>query len=354
MLSMNSSPPPFLPITSRTLCLDGALGTYLMQRGENLDPLLWSAGNLVSNQTSIRNVHREYLEAGADIITTASYQVSYEGFAQAAGLDRSATNAKIADSCTLVRQAIREHLLSQPSHSGCSPSLAANSTRKFTAASIGTYGAHLADGSEYRGDYYISSQELKEWHWRKYQHILTLHSELVAFETIPCLSEVSAIIGCLQDAKEELPRLTPSWITIACNSSHTLNSGEKVEDFCRLIEDPSSGSSPLSSEELLVGVNCTSPEHTEGVVQHLLDSLHTSRRLVVYPNRGDPWDDVKQAYVTTPDLDKALDDRFLQCAQCCHDLCGERLAIFGGCCRTHPELIRRLHTLINHGWSSAV
>ncbi len=63
--------------------LDGGLATAMESRGADLDDDLWSAKMLIDAPEMIRQVHANFLKAGADIIATASYQASFEGFAQA-------------------------------------------------------------------------------------------------------------------------------------------------------------------------------------------------------------------------------------------------------------------------------
>lgn len=64
----------------KLVILDGALGTYLEEKGYDVKDKLWSAKFLDQNPQIIQKIHKEYLEAGAECIITASYQASYEGF----------------------------------------------------------------------------------------------------------------------------------------------------------------------------------------------------------------------------------------------------------------------------------
>lgn len=56
-------------------------------------------------------------------------------------------------------------------------------------ASIGAYGAHLNDGSEYTGSYAttVSPEEIKGWHRVRLSAVIEAGVDAVAIETIPCL-----------------------------------------------------------------------------------------------------------------------------------------------------------------------
>ncbi len=135
--------------------LDGALATELEQRGANLNDALWSARILLEDPDLIRQVHYDYLVAGADVITTASYQATFEGFARR-GLDHE-------QAAELMRLSVRLALEARDAF-WAEPANRAGRVRPLVAASVGPYGAYLADGSEYRGDYGLSVAELMDFH----------------------------------------------------------------------------------------------------------------------------------------------------------------------------------------------
>ena len=126
--------------------LDGAMATELEARGCDLADSLWSAKVLMENPQLIYDVHLDYFRAGAQVAITASYQATPEGFA-ARGLDETQSRALIARSVELARQARDAYRAENPAAKGL-----------LIAGSIGPYGAYLADGSEYRGDYQRSAQ----------------------------------------------------------------------------------------------------------------------------------------------------------------------------------------------------
>eukprot|EP01039_Chlorochromonas_danica_P006055 gene6055-6669_t len=311
-----------------TLILDGAMGTALEQKGEALHPVLWSAGHLVSNPARIQEIHTDYLASGADILTTSSYQISYEGFEEHLCLDRRQTDELIRLSSQLALSAVGE-----------------DHKDKIVASSIGCYGAHLADGSEFFGSYGKSRQELLAWHAAKLPVHVASGAHALAFETVPSLEEV----GALAQAVNDLPVNVQAWISLCCRSSSQLSHGETIEDACRAIEDadpfrkPSEALAQVEGDSdgrnvsrLAVGVNCTAPELVEDILQTFRDCCRKDRILLAYPNRGETWDAEKRCF----DNSRPLDCRsFSDMAQRWKEA-GAR--IIGGCCRTDANLIASL------------
>lgn len=207
--------------------LDGGLATTLQLRGEELDELLWAAGPLLTDPSKITDTHREFYDAGCDIAITSSYQMSYEGL-QAKGCDRNTTNSLLQLSTDCAREAARTF------------------TNKLVAASIGCYGAHLCDGSEYFARYGKSVSELREWHHDKFEILAASGPDLIACETIPCVDEVKALTQVLSSSPSNSSHCK-AYISVACNSSMTLTSGELVEDYLRAIFDPSLPDTPSKS-----------------------------------------------------------------------------------------------------------
>ena len=129
--------------------LDGGLSNALVARGHDLSDDLWTAALLRDRPEEVAAVHRAYFAAGAEVATTASYQASVPGF-ERAGLSRAEAEALVRRSVTLARE-VRDEL-------------AGDGRRRLVAASVGPYGAVLADGSEYRGRYGIGAARLRDFH----------------------------------------------------------------------------------------------------------------------------------------------------------------------------------------------
>ena len=255
------------------MILDGGLATELEAKGCDLSDELWSAGLLMNRPDLIRDVHLEYLQAGADCISSASYQATIEAFVNR-GLTDDEAVALIERSVTLARQA-RDEFWAQPN----------NRIGRFeplVAASIGPYGAFLADGSEFRGDYGLSADELESFHRRRWQILTSCGADLAACETLPSLPEAVALRRLL----EQTPGLT-AWFSFSCSNDDRINDGSLIADVVRELED--------CPQIVALGVNCTPPRFIEGLIQAFKEA--SDKPVVVYPNSGEGWDAAAKSWV---------------------------------------------------------
>ena len=290
--------------------LDGALATELEKRGANLNHTLWSAKLLIENPALIKQVHLDYLHAGAAIITTATYQASFEGFAKE-GYSKKETEQLMNLSVTLAREAIDEFLNTTPS---------AQSQAPLVAASIGPYGAALADGAEYRGNYNVSIEKLIEFHKDRLALLVKSNADILAFETIPCLEEAFAI-------KELLKRYPQSqaWVSFSCKDEAHLCSGALFSEAVELLKD--------SPNIIGVGVNCTAPHYIEALIKIAVAITH--QYIIVYPNKGETYNSNTKTWEPTDNCHLSFVDN----AQI-WKAAGAK--VIGGCCRTNPEDILQL------------
>jgi homocysteine S-methyltransferase len=241
-----------------SLIVDGGLSTQLELGGADLRDPLWSANVLLQDPAAIREAHLAFLRAGADVLITASYQVSFEGFA-ARGLDAAATEAALRASVTIAREAAD----------------AVPDREVIVAASVGPHGAILADGSEYRGHYTLTHAELVGFHRRRIEVLLDAHPDLLAIETIPSIVEAQALIQVLAGIPE-----ARAWFSFTCSDGATLADGTPFAEAVALVAE--------SPQVLAVGVNCTSPEFVADLIE--VARAVTAKPIVVYPNRGGGWD----------------------------------------------------------------
>lgn len=292
------------------LVLDGALATELERRGANLDDPLWSAKLLIESPEMIRAVHYDYLEAGADIICTASYQATLEGFVARGMTAEEAT--RLLELSVQLAVTARDEFWSLISNRR-------GRIRPLVAASIGPYGAYLADGSEYRGDYGLSKRELMSFHRQRFQILARTDVDFLAFETIPSLQEGRAIVELLKEAPE-----ARAWLSFSCcDATHTCH-GEDVAECAALAN--------ASSQVVAIGVNCTPPRYIRSLTERIRSATH--KPIVVYPNSGEGWDAASNQWVEVSDA-SSISTGARQWNEA-------GAQILGGCCRTTPEDIRSL------------
>lgn len=296
------------------LILDGAMASELERRGCDLNDPLWSARVLFEAPELIRAVHADYFAAGADIAITASYQASFAGFARR-GISAEGAADLMRRSVALAREA-RDAFWADPASRAGRP-------RPLVAASVGPYGAFLADGSEYRGDYGLSDEELVAFHRPRLAALLGAGPDLLACETIPCLAEARALARLLP----EFPQAR-AWVSFSArDGAHTCH-GEPIAACAALLDG--------HPQIVAIGVNCTAPQHIPDLVRAIRGA--TGKPIVVYPNSGEQY----HAEGRTWSGHNACDS-FAEDAQGWYEA-GARL--IGGCCRTGPEHIRRIREVI--------
>jgi len=309
--------------TRRHLILDGALATELERRGADLKDPLWSAKLLLEQPALIRAVHLDYFRAGADVATTASYQATFEGFAQRGlSADEAARLMRLSVQLAAeARDAFWAEAAGQAAHAGRAYPL--------VAASVGPYGAMLADGSEYRGHYALDEDALMAFHRPRLQVLAQAGADLLAVETLPCLAEARAVARLLRD---EFPT-TPAWVSFSCADGLHNSQGELFADCVAALDG--------FAQVVAIGVNCTAPQHIGSLLVQARS--RTAKPLLVYPNAGETYDAVSKQWVPaghaahTPFAEQALGWA-----------AAGALAI-GGCCRTSPADIGALFTR----WSAA-
>lgn len=248
------------------IVLDGGLGTRLESRGNDVTSALWSAEILRTDPTEVRQTHEDFFRAGARVATTASYQVSYDGYARV-GLDAREVDALLQQSIQVARDARDNAGLS--------------STEAWVLASVGPYGASLGDGSEYTGAYGLSAAELQEWHVRRMQVLTSAAPDALLCETIPNLDEARGLSGAVRLVRDSMPQGAPHVPVIMSFTvgNGTLRSGESLSAAARV--------ATATPGSIAVGVNCSTADDATSAL-HALRSA-TDLPLIVYPNSGEVW-----------------------------------------------------------------
>lgn len=292
------------------IILDGALATELERRGADLFDPLWSAKVLIERPEMIRAVHLDYFKAGADVATTATYQATFEAL-QRRGLGGAAA-AQVMRRAVELAMAARDEFWSDPAHRRARP-------RPLVAASIGPYGALLADGSEYRGRYAINDRELRDFHRPRLAVLAESGADLLACETIPCLREALVLARLL----EEFPAMS-AWISFSCQDGSRNCEGEDVGACAAELQ--------RFEQIAAIGVNCTRPEWVCALLERM--ASRTDTPLIAYPNSGERYDAVAKNWSGC-----GQNQLFAAQSQAWYDA-GARL--IGGCCRTTPDDIQAL------------
>lgn len=294
------APGPRAPLGDRVRVVDGGLGSTLEAAGADLAAPLWSAKALVEQPGLVQQVHEAFFRAGADVAVTASYQVSEEGFV-AAGRDAADARRALARSVEVARVAA-----------------GAAGGDRLVAASVGPYGAVLADGSEYHGRYALTAGELTAFHRRRLAVLEDTAPDLLAIETQPTLAEAEAVLEALA------PSGPPVWVTFTCGpGARTAGGDDLAAAGARVAAHP---------RVAAVGVNCTAADD----IADALDALAgTGLPLVACPNAGGAWD--AEARVWRYAGPGALDPERVA------GWVSQGARLVGGCCGVGPDDIAALH-----------
>jgi homocysteine S-methyltransferase len=284
--------------------LDGGLSNALVARGHDLSDPLWTARLLRDAPGEVAEVHRSYFAAGAEVATTASYQASVPGF-ERAGLSRGRAESLLRRSVEVARE-VRDEL-------------ADDGRQRSVAASVGPYGAVLADGSEYRGRYGVGPAALRELHLPRLELLASAGPDLLAVETIPDADEAAVLVELLDDLG------LPAWFSYSCDGAAT-RAGQPLDEAFAVL----AGSTSI----VAVGVNCCAPDDVLPALRTA--AAVTGRPGVAYPNSGQGWDSGTHTWSGDTSYDVTLAPGWVEAGA----------AYVGGCCQVGPEDIAALAAVL--------
>lgn len=283
-------------LARRTVLLDGGLSNQLVGQGCDLSGGLWSGRVLAERPDQVEAAHTAYARAGAEVLITASYQVGYEAFA-ARGHDRAATTALLRRSVELAARAAE-----------------AADHEVWVAASVGPYGAVLADGSEYRGQYGLGVRELADFHRPRIEALLAADPDVLALETVPDAAEAEALLGVLAGTGAR------AWLSYTVAGGRT-RAGQSLPEAFAVAAAP---------EIIAVGVNCCDPADVLPALEAAASV--TDKPLLAYPNDGSVWEAATGTWHAPVDPAPWPTGAWTAA--------GARL--IGGCCRIGPPRIAEL------------
>jgi homocysteine S-methyltransferase len=298
-MTSDNSPSLADALAAGTVVLDGGMSNQLASAGHDLSDELWSARLLADRPDAVRDAHLAYFAAGADVAITASYQATFEGFGKR-GIPHAEAARLLALSVELGRDAVR-----RARAEGIARPL-------WVAASVGPYGAMLADGSEYRGRYGLSVGELERFHRPRLEVLAGAGPDVLALETVPDADEAAALLRAVRGLG------VPAWLSYSVAGGLT-RAGQPLEEAFALAADV--------DEVIAVGVNCCAPQDADRAVE--VAARVTGKPVVVYPNSGEVWDAQARAWTGRSTF-------------AAEQVTGWRAAgarLIGGCCRVGPEAI---------------
>ncbi|OQR13509.1 homocysteine S-methyltransferase [Ligilactobacillus salivarius] len=297
-------------LTNNPVVLDGAMSTPLEKLGADTNNDLWTAKALIDNEELVYEVHKMYFEAGADLIITDTYQANVQAFEKVGYSEKEARN--------LIKKAVKIAQKARDDYE--------NRTGKhnYIAGTIGPYGAYLANGSEYRGDYELSVEEYQQFHLPRIEELVNAEVDILAIETQPKLDEVLAILELL---KEKYPQ-QKVYVSYTLSDDDTISDGTPLPRAIHALED--------YSQVIAVGINCVKLELVEPALKNMKEI--TDKHLIVYPNSSAVYDPKSKTWFqpkTSATFEELIPNWY-----------EARARIIGGCCTTGPKEIKAVADFI--------
>lgn len=290
------------------MILDGALATYLETLGADISGALWSADILIKNPSLIKQTHLDYYRAGANVAITASYQASIAGLVKHLSLSEKEAKDVVKKSVELAQEARDQYITETSPDVG---------DELFIAGSVGPYGAFLADGSEYRGDYVVPKEEMKSFHRGRIQALVEAGVDILACETIPSKAETEALIGLLTS---EFPS-SEAWFGFTLRDSNHISDGTPLSEIAALFSEV--------EQVVSLGFNCVPDDLALSALQ-VLKPLMKRGTMIVYPNSGEQWN----AQAREWEGKRTEGSKLAKKTEEWRDV---GAGLIGGCCRTTPD-----------------
>lgn len=289
----------------RIKLLDGSLSYPIELRGHNLNTKLWTAKILMDNPKVIEDIHVEYINSGVDYISTSSYQLSVKT------LKEEGYNILEIENIFKKSVSVAKNALSR-----------ANKKKIKILGSFGPFATYLADGSEYTGIYNTKDEIIKEFHSENLKIINKLDIDILLYETIPSLREISILNNLLEQSDKEV------WISMTCNNTLNLRDNSSLKKACEIL----SQSKKIST----IGLNCFDPSITNIAIEKL--RLYSNKKILVYPNSGEKYNCENKTWLGKNKFNDQSISNWIK----------ESPDIIGGCCRIGKDEIKQFKTILKN------
>jgi len=293
------------------MILDGGLGVELERRGFAPATSLWSGEAIFTCPDLLVDVHRAYLDAGAEVIATATYQLSHAALRRL-GCDDAAIDRIFARGVALARAAIA----SQRARTGAS-------SEQLVAGSLGPFGATLGPGGEYSRSPQIEFDALYAFHAERLRSMACARPDVFLFETISSQAEGLVIAHAARDLG-----LRNVWMSFTCADDTRTCARDRLADVAAELD-------AFACVDV-IGVNCTAPDAIAPLVRAMRGA--TDKPIFVCPNLGRQGESAGQAL-----SGEAPEAAFIAGVPGWMAL---GVTHIGGCCGVGPETIRALARVV--------
>ena len=285
--------------------LDGSMSFPLEKKGYNLRDKLWTGKALINDPDLIKNIHKGYIEAGADYISTATYQISFNRLEE---MEYHPAEIKeiFQKSVDLVKDAILE----------------SKSKKEIKiVGSFGPYASFDPEASEYVGEYNVSDNAIMNFHLNNIRMIEETDLDIILYETIPCLREIEILSKILSHSSKEI------WISVTCNENIEFRDGSSFEEACKIISN--------IEKVTTMGINCFSPLLVNKAINKL--KKYSNKKTLVYPNSGEIYNPKDKFWSGKNDYNDLMIKNWLSLSP----------DIIGGCCRVGFDNIKNMRKEID-------
>ena len=284
--------------------LDGAMGTELERRGVNVPLPLWSADALRSAPDTVQKIHEDYIRAGADILTAATFRTTKRTMAKA-GLKPDEAGRLTALAVSLAREA-----------------RTAVAAGRDTGREIWIAGALAPLEDCYRPQAAPGQAEATPEHTAQARSLVEAGADILLIETMNTIAEACA--AATAAASTGVPFL----VSFICADPVSILSGESLADAARAVD---------AFVPAAILVNCTPPDIVGGCLDTLARSVQTP--IGCYPNAGGTDFDTQEWELDTRESPEGL-------ARLASGWIRSGALILGGCCGTGPEHIKALRAAL--------
>uniref|UniRef100_A0A0N5ARJ2 Hcy-binding domain-containing protein n=1 Tax=Syphacia muris TaxID=451379 RepID=A0A0N5ARJ2_9BILA len=237
-----------------------------------------------------------FILAGARVILTNSYHANIRRMMENLQISKNDATRILAKSVELAIKAVNESGTSEVEVIG----------------SVGPYATTLSDCSEYNGHYVdeVSETVLVDHYIEQTAPLLQAGLKMFAFETIPAVVEVKAVLVALDKLNADMK----CWISLACQDGENTTHNDSFKSAANIA---------LAHPKVVgIGINCTHPSYVVDLLKSI-DGCLNGKIAVVYPNSGS-WNSTASSAVTKETVREWKN-------------LGVRL--IGGCCGVTPEMI---------------
>ena len=283
----------------KPLIMDGAMGTELMRRGIELPLPLWSSMSNIDQFDQVMNIHKDYIEAGSDILTTNTFRTTPRTFIKA-GYSQNESEIISEQCCNMAIEAAKH---------------AVKKENTLIAGSV----APLEDC--YEPSHFPGKEIAKKEFQLIIDRIIRKGVDILLFETMGNYEEIESALQVSNHV--DIQR----WLSIVLKNKNSILDGTELQKVVELAN---------KNKIDMVLINCT----PVNIILEALDIFlgYRKGKWGVYPNAGENMPTKDGEFVSKLD-----DESFCKAIQ---DYITLGASVVGSCCGSTPNTVRKISNMI--------